>query len=354
MPYGDDVLPREAPSRIALPEAPDRPVRGIAVRVAIALACIVVVTVIVHADQGGYRDIDSEPVTLSWIDALYYATVSLSTTGYGDITPVTDEARLVNVFVITPLRFVFLIVLVGTTIEILTRRGREQFRRTRWRNRVKDHIVVVGYGVKGRTAAQTLLEHGNPPESVVVVTADPRASQEVNATGMVAVVGDARRDEVLLDAGIQRATRVIIAADDDATSVLITLSVRRMAPGADVVVAVRESQNAALLKEAGARSVIMTAEAAGRMLGLASTSEHAGDLLEDILSPGTGLEIVQRGVGRDDLGRAPRDLAAHDEIVLGVVRGGELHRFDSRDSVRVLQTGDQVVVIRPADDTKEH
>lgn len=213
---------------------------------------------------------------------------------------------------------------------------------------MKDHVVVIGYGVKGRTAAHTLIEHGVSPSGVVVVTADPTAQQAATKAGMVAVVGDARRDDVLLDAAIDRADRVIIATDDDATSVLITLTVRRLAPDADVVVAVRESQNAALLKAAGAKSVIMTAEAAGRMLGLASTSEHAGELLEDILSPGTGLEIVQRDVDRMDISRAPRDLAKENEIVLGVVRDDVLHRFYTGDAVNVLQRGDAIVVIRPA------
>ena len=60
---------------------------------------------------------------VSLLDAAYYATVTLSTTGYGDITPVCDSSRLANVFVITPLRFLFLIVLViGITTQFLLRR----------------------------------------------------------------------------------------------------------------------------------------------------------------------------------------------------------------------------------------
>ena len=50
----------------------------------------------------------------------YYATVSLSTTGYGDITPVSPGARLVNILVVTPLRILFLLILIGTTLEALT------------------------------------------------------------------------------------------------------------------------------------------------------------------------------------------------------------------------------------------
>lgn len=70
--------------------------------------------------------------------------VTLSTTGYVDITPVSAHARLLNVVIITPLRLLFLIVLVGTTIEVLTERTRAALRRKLWRQRVKDHVIVVG------------------------------------------------------------------------------------------------------------------------------------------------------------------------------------------------------------------
>ena len=54
--------------------------------------------------------------------------MSLSTTGYGDIVPVSPQARLITTLVITPLRLLFLIVLVGTTVELLTERSRQSFR----------------------------------------------------------------------------------------------------------------------------------------------------------------------------------------------------------------------------------
>ncbi len=90
------------------------------------------------------------------LDAVYYATVTLSTTGYGDIVPVSDGARLANILLVTPLRVLFLIILVGTTLEVLTERTREEWRLNRWRSNLRDHTVVVGFGTKGRSAIQTL------------------------------------------------------------------------------------------------------------------------------------------------------------------------------------------------------
>ncbi len=121
---------------------------------------------------------------LSFLDCLYYATVSLSTTGYGDITPFTPSARLVNVLVITPLRVAFLIVLVGTTVETLTTQSRQALKIQRWRNSVRNHTVVVGYGTKGRTAVAAMVGDGVAPADIVVVDTDhavARARQERRA-----------------------------------------------------------------------------------------------------------------------------------------------------------------------------
>ena len=92
---------------------------------------------------------------------------SLTTTGYGDITPYSDVARLTNTLGITPLRFLFLIVLVGTTVEVLTQRSRDEFRTNRWRQRVQDQTVVVGFGVIGRSAVQAILDQGTPAAQIV-------------------------------------------------------------------------------------------------------------------------------------------------------------------------------------------
>ncbi len=152
-----------APPPLEFPERRFSPMRNIGVRVAVAVLALVLTTAIVYLEQDCYQD-RGEMAGLSWIDAFYYATVTLSTTGYGDITPVCESSRLLNALVITPLRFLFLIVLVGTTIEVLTRRTREQLRSNRWRKNVDKHTVVVGYGVKGRAAAHSPHRRRNPED----------------------------------------------------------------------------------------------------------------------------------------------------------------------------------------------
>lgn len=282
---------------------------------------------------------------MTFIDSLYYAAVTLSTTGYGDITPVCQSARLANVLVITPLRFVFLIVLVGTTIEVLTQRTREQMRSNRWRNNVNNHTVIIGYGVKGRAAARSLVDAGTAHNEIVVVASDRSAVDEATRDGFVGVVGDARREVVLRDAAIERAARVVVATNEDDTSILVTLTARRLAPHATIVAAAREAQNMDILRQSGANNVIPTAESAGRLMSLSLLSSTAGEIMEDLLDSARGLEVSEREITRDELGQSPTDLDAQGQIVLAVIRQGVAHRFDT-DAITRLEPGDRLVVIR--------
>ena len=338
--------PHDVSARIVLPERTRGPLRAIVLRVFVALGCIFITASVVYAERGGYRDLDHTLRT--WLDALYYATVTLSTTGYGDITPLSESARLTNILLVTPLRFLFLIVLVGTTIEVLTERSRQQFRYALWRRRVKKHTVVIGYGMKGRSAVAALKDQGHDPEKIVVVDTNGANIKAATADGCAGILGDARREEVLRRAEVQNANKVVVATDRDDTSVLVTLTARRLAPHATIAAAAREEQNIAVLRQSGADVVIPTAESAGRLLGLSIQAPGAGELIEDLLEPVAGLQIQERDVTPAEVGLSPARLTAQGEIVLTVIRNGMSHRFDS-GGVRVFQPGDRIVAITSKD-----
>lgn len=337
----------EAPAAtLFLPVRRYGPVQIIVRRVVLALLVIFLTALIVYVERTGYKDATGTPI--SFIDALYYATVTLSTTGYGDIVPVTDQTRLVNAFIITPLRFVFLTLLVSTTVEVLARRTRLEWRRNRWRQRVQDHVVIVGFGVQGRAALDTLIKEGTPLNHIVVISEDPNAVADAGGLDVMAVRGDARRDETLDTAQVSRAAHVIVALNSDADSVLVTLNCRRLNPTAKITVAVREAANASLLRQSGADTTIISAEASGRLLAMTVLSPGAGAVVEDLLDPTMGLQVDERAVRLDEVGLNPIALADKGEFVLGTIRDGVLHRFD-QSGITELRATDTLVVIRDRD-----
>jgi voltage-gated potassium channel len=336
------VPQRLGKSLIRLPHDDASPQRAVLQRMLLALAVLVTTVLVVYLDRRGYRD--SVDGTVSLLDALYYATVTLSTTGYGDVIPATPSARLVNVLVITPLRVLFLIVLVGTTLEVLTERTREQWRLQKWRKRVQSHTVVIGYGTKGRSAIRALIADGCDAQQIVVIDPDPAQVAEANTAGLTAIHGDATRREVLELAEVSEAARVLVAPQRDDTAVLVTLTVRQLNPTAVVIVAVRESENAPLLSQSGANSVVVSSEAAGRLLGLSATSPATGEVFEDLLVPHKDLEMVERDLLPGEAGQSAR---ASKDLVVAVLRGDEVHRFGTPGS-ETLAEGDRVIVVRHA------
>ncbi|SEH90194.1 voltage-gated potassium channel [Mycolicibacterium rutilum] len=334
--------------RVQIPSDPVSPGRRITTRVVYALGALFAAVIIVYLDRHGYRDIESSPNPddpLSFLDCLYYATVSLSTTGYGDITPVTPSARLINVLVITPLRVAFLIVLIGTTVETLTTQSRQVYQIQRWRNRVRNHIVIVGYGTKGRTAAAAMVGDEIAPADIVVVDENAAALERAKSAGLVTVRGNATDSEVLRLASAQHAKSIIVATNRDDTAVLVTLTARELAPNAKIIAAVRETDNEHLLKQSGADSTVVTSETAGRLLGIAVQTPSVVEVMEDLLTPDAGFAIAEREVTPKEVGGSPRHLS---DIVLGVVRGGTLVRVDEPD-VDALELGDRLLYIRSAD-----
>ncbi len=181
----------------------------------------------------GYNDSSDGVVDL--LDAFYYATVSVTTTGYGDVVPVSDEARLFTALVVTPARIVFLVLLVGTSVELIATASRSIVREARWRRRVRDHVVICGFGVKGRTAFDSLREQGEPGERVVVI--DPGEEELATAArlGCIGIQGDGSSNELLRAARVDRARVVIVSPNRDDAAVLITLSVRQLNPDVRIV-----------------------------------------------------------------------------------------------------------------------
>ena len=333
------VEDRSATSHVKMPTRQRAAIEQIGRRIAIGLGLIAFIAAVVWIQHRGYTDgVDGR---VSLLDAIYYASVSVTTTGFGDISPVSDSARLVDVILVTPARILFLVLLVGTTMEVLTDQSRHALATRRWRKRVNDHYIVCGYGSTGRSCIRALEAQDVARTDIVVIEIDESTVEEATEAGYVTVHGDASHTDSLVEARIDRARAVIVTPNRDDAAVLVTLTARELNTTATIVVGVREDENLHLLRQSGADSVIHSADAVGRLLGLATTSQPVAHVLDDLLMPGSGLDVIETEAVRRDDGSWGPPVGTRALVVL---RDGD--SYDVSDA-RPIEEGDRLVVLRP-------
>ena len=125
---------------------------------------------------------------------------------------------------------------------------------------------------------------------------------------------------MLRQAKVDTARAVIVTCHRDDTATLVTLTARELNPTAVIAAGVRETENAHLLRQSGASTVIVSSEASGRMLGLATDAPSAVGVLEDLLIMGSGLDLSERPAEASEIGGPPQ--ATPGTIPIAIVRDG--------------------------------
>jgi len=342
------VAPSELPhlGPLRLPES--SPVQALIRRALLALGLIATVVVVLWLDRGGLRDHANNGDPLGLVDVLYFTVVSLTTLGYGDISPVTPGARLLNVLLLTPIRIFLWVLFLGTAYEmsVLRLRLREERYMANLHDRLRNHIVICGFGVTGRSIVSELMAHGLSPANMVVIDVNEDAVAQAAKLGAVALRGDASSEALLKAAAVEKAGYVLASTNRDDTTVLVCLTVRHLAPSVQLVAAAREEENVKLLYGAGANLVVASAVSGGRLMASAVHQQAVPRVLEDVLSFGEGqFTVAERVVEAAEAGVSPRDLPdMAGNLVLGVARRGTQVPFSQLEGFH-LQPGDVVVYL---------
>lgn len=323
------------------------PVWGdLGIRLGMALLLISIVILIHWWDRGGLVDnLDGE---VSFTDVVYFTMISITTTGFGDIAPITDRARMVEAIIVTPIRFAVFFIFVGTAYNFIIKRSWENWRMARIQEQLSDHIVVLGYGVSGSEAVAELIERGTDPRHIVVIDPNEERLASAEAIGCNVMAGDSTRDETLKAVRISEAQTVLVSAGRDDTSILIVLTVRHLAPNVPISVVVRADDNELLARQAGANNVINPVRFTGLLLAGSAKGAHIADYLADLASVNGRVQLVEREVLDEECGESISNLKSGGRG-LRVYRNGEALGF-WEDECQNLQPGDIVVEIIPTDD----
>ena len=213
-------------------------------------------------------------------------------------------------------------------------------------SRLKDHIIICGYGQVGKEVALTLSEER---VAFVVIDNNEESIKRASEDGYLCLRGNASTDEVLGEAGIRQARGLVAAVGDDADNIFITLSAKGLRPDLLVVARASAEESESKLRRAGADRVIMPLRLGGRRMAMISlhplvvdfveTTTHSRDrdfVLEELRvasgSPLVGMNIRQG----QECGSGASFLAVKK-------RGGRLLANPAPDTL--LEPGDEVVVM---------
>lgn len=320
------------------------PVWGdLGIRLGLALFLIMTVIMIHWWDREGLVDnLDGE---VSFLDVVYFTMISITTTGFGDIAPISDRARLVEAVIVTPVRFAVLFIFVGTAYNFLIKRTWEQWRMARIQEQLRNHIVVLGYGISGSESVAELIERGTEPSTIVVIDPSEERLAGAEALGCNVMAADATRDETLNAVRIAEASNILISAGRDDTTILITLTARSLAPNVPISAVVRASDNESLARQAGANNVINPVRFTGLLLAGSAKGEHIADYLADLASISGRVQLVEREIRECEVGLSIAELDSGGRG-LRIYRDGKALGF-WEDGCHKLERGDIIVEIIP-------
>ena len=320
------------------------PVWGdLGLRLGAALFLVSLVVLVHWLDRDGL--IDHADGHVSFLDVIYFTMISVTTTGYGDITPVSDASRLVEALIVTPVRVLVLLIFIGAAYTFVIKRGWEKWRMARIQEQLSDHIVVLGYGVSGSEAVAELIARGTDPSCIVVMDTDPERLAAAEEVGCNVIEADASRDEHLMAVRIDQARTVLVSAGRDDSSILIVLTVQHLAPHVPISVVIRAADNELLAHQAGADNVINPVRFTGLLLAGSAQGAHIADYLSDLASISGRVQLIERPVLAEEIGKSIDELASGGRG-LRVYRRGEPYGFWEAQA-RSLEPGDIVVEIMP-------
>jgi len=213
---------------------------------------------------------------LSPLQSLYMLVITLATIGYGDVVPVTDAGKI----------FIICIVLAGLTVGLYAvgkisaffvegelSKLLKQRKMNKVLNSMKDHYIVCGYGKTGKRVLEDLLNKGL---DVVIIENNAERSEklkEIYNKNFIHLDADATNDDVLLQAGIERARILISVLSSDAENLFVTLSAKDLNKKIKVITRVSETTSGEKFRKAGADFIVSPIEiATDRIISIATTS----------------------------------------------------------------------------------
>lgn len=280
-------------------------------------------------------------------DAFYMTVISLTTTGFTEVRPLSPAGRAITVFVIIS-GIASLAYVGGRLLQLavelyLLRRGRMD----REIQRLKNHVILCGYGRMGRHIASDLAEARVP---FVVLESDSQMATVLEEHGYLHIIGDASSDELLKAAGVERAKGLIAVVSSDAENVYTTLTAKSINPAVTIVARALTDESAPKLRTAGADRVIKPYEMVGRRIAQLVIRPAMVEFVDTIARSNAGeITMEEMTVSKDSslIGIALRDtpIRSRLNVIIVAIRRGEDDLVYNPGPDAHFEVGDRLVAI---------
>ena len=284
---------------------------------------------------------------LSLFESAYWAVVTLSTVGYGDISAQSTVGKIITIFLIVVGLSIYVSVF-GMAGSLLVERGLKGAKGLK-KCKYEEHVVVLGMNDIVEEAIRQLLHAG---EKITVVVENSEDVDRALRLGAFPILGNPSQLESIRDANTQKAKTILINLMDDSRTILAALACRKVNKSAKIVASIRQRQLVELVKESGVQNVISPEALTGRMLASAVDEPHVIDFVDDITSELAGAdlrEIAIRGTYLDGLkvGEALNKIRKDTGLLLvALVKAGAPPRTISNpDDEERLEPDDSVILL---------
>jgi len=257
----------------------------------------------------------------SIVDSLYATVQTVTTVGFGDITPQTTLGRIfASGFMVFGVGVV-LYSLTTAVQSIIQSELVETFgerRRSRKVSKLRNHFIICGAGRVGSHLVRNLL---GTHDTFIVIERDAEKVHELTNMGVTVLVRDATLENSLLEAGVEQARGLAACLPNDADNVYVVLTAHHLNPNLHIVARAAEEQAEPKLIRAGANRVVAPTIIGGHRMAVALTKPAVGDFIDSVTANKLelGFEQVEVDEGSPLRGHTLRETTIRSELNVVIV-----------------------------------
>jgi len=277
----------------------------------------------------------------SFLDAFYMMVITITTVGFGEVHPLSEEGRIFTSFLILSTfgTFTYLISIVTSMIASgELSKNVKNYKLLKIMTGINDHVIVCGLGRVGNQVASDLLQAGY---SVVAIELKVTENQ-MQEKGLIVLTGNATEDEVLLKAGIKKAKTIISCLPNDTDNLFVVLSAKACVNDIQVITRASQKTSVDKMKIAGAHHVIMPDSIGGTHMASLVSSPDIIEFLDQIKMESPKNSNIE-SISFDELPQEHRGKSL-EELNLKKLTGATVIGFRSRNGEFIINPAESTIL----------